>query len=75
MIAFEKLLIYMADLYINYRPTALLLISILGASAVALVIGAILEARTARRCGLMNSSDTLDSQRTQAIICDEELEE
>ena len=61
MIALEKLLIYMADLYLNYRPTALLLISILGASVVALVIGAILEAKTARRYGLVNSSDTSDS--------------
>ena len=61
MVALEKLLIYLADLYLNYRPTALLLISILGASAVALVIGAILEARTANRHGLTNSSDTLDS--------------
>ena len=61
MIAFEKLLMYLVDLYLNYRPTALLLISILGASAVALVIGAILEARTAKKVDLVNSRDILDS--------------
>ena len=48
MVALEKLLIYLVDLYLNYRPTALLLISILGVSIVALVVGAILEARTAK---------------------------
>lgn len=61
MIAFEKLLMYLADLWLNYRPTALLLISILGASTVALVIGTILEARTAKKVDLVSSSDILDN--------------